>query len=101
MAAKPGPALARGNAAVLQALEAANSNSNSSSSSNGSSTGSTGSSSVDGRVPPDSPHFSGLVFKLQANMDPKHRDKVAFVRVVSGKFEKVRIAERHVIGQCS
>ncbi len=37
---------------------------------------------------PDSPHFSGLVFKLQANMDPKHRDKVAFIRVFSGRFEK-------------
>lgn len=37
---------------------------------------------------PLSCQFSGLVFKLQANMDPKHRDKVAFVRVVSGKFEK-------------
>jgi peptide subunit release factor RF-3 len=31
---------------------------------------------VEGVVPPDSQHFSGLVFKLQANMDPKHRDKV-------------------------
>lgn len=39
-------------------------------------------------VSPTSPNFTGLVFKLQANMDPKHRDKVAFVRVVSGKFEK-------------
>ncbi|KAG2490076.1 hypothetical protein HYH03_011541 [Edaphochlamys debaryana] len=46
-------------------------------------------------VAPTSPNFTGLVFKLQANMDPKHRDKVAFVRVVSGKFEKgmkVRVA---------
>ncbi|GFR44773.1 hypothetical protein Agub_g6105 [Astrephomene gubernaculifera] len=46
-------------------------------------------------VSPTSPNFTGLVFKLQANMDPKHRDKVAFVRVVSGKFEKgmkVRVA---------
>eukprot|EP00878_Enallax_costatus_P004131 GHUV01004359.1.p1 GENE.GHUV01004359.1~~GHUV01004359.1.p1 ORF type:complete len:649 (+),score=185.57 GHUV01004359.1:201-2147(+) len=87
MAAKPGPALAKGNAAVLQALEAAN-RSSSNGSSGSSSGGSTGSSSIEGQVPPDSPHFSGLVFKLQANMDPKHRDKVAFVRVVSGKFEK-------------
>lgn len=37
---------------------------------------------------PTAPSFSGLIFKLQANMDPKHRDRVAFVRVVSGKFEK-------------
>ena len=32
--------------------------------------------------------FTGFVFKLQANMDPRHRDKVAFVRVVSGRFER-------------
>jgi translation elongation factor EF-G len=30
----------------------------------------------------------GFVFKLQANMDPKHRDRVAFLRIVSGKFER-------------
>jgi len=46
-------------------------------------------STVDGGTcEPVSPHFSGQVFKLQANMDPKHRDKVAYVRVWSGKFEK-------------
>jgi peptide chain release factor 3 len=32
--------------------------------------------------------FSGFIFKIQANMDPKHRDRVAFMRVVSGKYEK-------------
>jgi len=32
--------------------------------------------------------FSGFVFKIQANMDPKHRDRIAFMRVCSGKFEK-------------
>ncbi len=32
--------------------------------------------------------FTGFVFKIQANMDPKHRDRVAFMRVVSGKYEK-------------
>jgi peptide chain release factor 3 len=41
-----------------------------------------------GEVPPTDEEFSGFVFKLQANMDPKHRDRVAFVRVCSGKFEK-------------
>ncbi len=41
-----------------------------------------------GFIDPTSEHFSGFVFKLQANMDPKHRDRVAFVRVCSGKFEK-------------
>ncbi len=32
--------------------------------------------------------FTGFVFKIQANMDPKHRDRVAFMRIVSGKYEK-------------
>lgn len=41
-----------------------------------------------GEIEPTYPEFSGFVFKLQANMDPKHRDRVAFVRVCSGKFEK-------------
>ena len=41
-----------------------------------------------GAIDPTHPDFSGFVFKLQANMDPKHRDRVAFVRVCSGKFEK-------------
>ena len=41
-----------------------------------------------GKVEPAYPEFSGFVFKLQANMDPKHRDRVAFIRVCTGKFEK-------------
>ncbi|MBZ8180820.1 peptide chain release factor 3 [Oscillatoria salina] len=41
-----------------------------------------------GEMPPTYPEFSGFVFKLQANMDPKHRDRVAFIRVCTGKFEK-------------
>jgi len=36
----------------------------------------------------DDEKFTGFVFKIQANMDPKHRDRVAFMRVVSGKYEK-------------
>ncbi|ADB54049.1 peptide chain release factor 3 [Conexibacter woesei] len=32
--------------------------------------------------------FAGLVFKVQANMDPRHRDRIAFVRVCSGRFER-------------
>ncbi len=39
-------------------------------------------------VPVTSPKFSGFVFKIQANMDPKHRDRIAFLRVCSGKFER-------------
>src|SRR5690606_10291913 len=34
------------------------------------------------------PEFSGFVFKIHANMDPKHRDRLAFVKVVSGTFER-------------
>ena len=41
-----------------------------------------------GLVKPTHGAFSGFVFKIQANMDPRHRDRVAFVRVVSGKFER-------------
>lgn len=36
---------------------------------------------------PDDKRFSGFVFKIQANMDPSHRDRIAFMRIVSGKFE--------------
>ena len=39
-------------------------------------------------IAPEHPHFSGFIFKIQANMDPKHRDRIAFVRVCSGKFER-------------
>lgn len=41
-----------------------------------------------GIIEPTYEEFTGFVFKLQANMDPKHRDRVAFVRVCTGKFEK-------------
>ena len=41
-----------------------------------------------GNVDPTTNEFSGFIFKLQANMDPKHRDRVAFIRVCSGRFEK-------------
>ena len=41
-----------------------------------------------GFVPPETPHFSAFVFKIQANMNKKHRDRVAFLRVCSGVFEK-------------
>lgn len=39
-------------------------------------------------VKPDEDHFTGFVFKIHANMDPRHRDRLAFVKVVSGKFER-------------
>jgi peptide chain release factor 3 len=43
---------------------------------------------VQGPVQPDNPRFTGVVFKIQANMDPAHRDRVVFVRVCSGHFER-------------
>ena len=39
-------------------------------------------------VGPQEPKFTGVVFKIQANMDPSHRDRIAFLRVASGKFER-------------
>jgi len=39
-------------------------------------------------VEPEEAKFSGFVFKIQANMDPKHRDRIAFLRVCSGRFER-------------
>ncbi|MCC7415938.1 MAG: peptide chain release factor 3 [Acidobacteria bacterium] len=41
-----------------------------------------------GPIEPTDDRFTGFVFKIQANMDPRHRDRVAFVRVCSGRFEK-------------
>lgn len=41
-----------------------------------------------GIVDPYDPQFSGFIFKIQANMDRKHRDRMAFMRVCSGKFER-------------
>ncbi len=41
-----------------------------------------------GIMEPDSPEFSGFIFKIQANMNPAHRDRLAFMRIVSGVFEK-------------
>ncbi len=41
-----------------------------------------------GVIRPDDPRFSAFVFKIQANMDPNHRDRIAFMRVVSGRFER-------------
>ncbi len=39
-------------------------------------------------VQPDEAKFSGFVFKIHANMDPKHRDRIAFIRVCSGEFKR-------------
>ncbi len=39
-------------------------------------------------VEPGEEKFSGFIFKIHANLDPKHRDRIAFLRVCSGKFER-------------
>lgn len=39
-------------------------------------------------VDPNEKEFSGFVFKIHANMDPKHRDRLAFIKIVSGTFER-------------
>ena len=44
--------------------------------------------SSDGIIEPDDEKFSGFVFKIQANMNPAHRDRLAFIRICSGKFER-------------
>lgn len=41
-----------------------------------------------GPVEPTDPRFSGFVFKIHANLDPNHRDRIAFLRVCSGRFER-------------
>ena len=41
-----------------------------------------------GEIEPTNPYFSGFIFKIQANMNPAHRDRLAFMRVCSGVFEK-------------
>lgn len=41
-----------------------------------------------GEIQPTEDYFSGFIFKIQANMNPAHRDRIAFLRICSGKFEK-------------
>ncbi|MDD3391873.1 MAG: peptide chain release factor 3, partial [Synergistaceae bacterium] len=48
---------------------------------------------------PEEEAFSGFVFKIQANMDPSHRDRLAFLRVCSGKFERGMKMRHHRIGK--
>jgi peptide chain release factor 3 len=44
--------------------------------------------STAGIIQPEDSVFSGFIFKIQANMDPKHRDRIAFMRICSGKFNR-------------
>jgi len=48
-------------------------------------------------VKPDEKDFSGFCFKIQANMDPAHRDRIAFFRICSGKFAKGMTVRHHRI----
>ena len=62
-----------------------------------------------GLIAPETDVFSGFIFKIQANMDPRHRDRIAFLRICSGRFErdmtvthartgkKVRLSNSHKI----
>ena len=52
-----------------------------------------------GRVDPRDPRFSGFVFKIQANMNRAHRDRVAFMRVCSGKFERGMVVKHPRLGR--
>ncbi len=55
--------------------------------------------SGDKQVAPSSDAFSGFVFKIQANMNPKHRDRVAFIRIVSGCFKRDMVASHSRTGK--
>lgn len=46
-------------------------------------------------VAPEEDEFSGFVFKIQANMDPAHRDRIAFLRICSGKFQRGMKVQQH------
>ncbi|MBX3735757.1 MAG: peptide chain release factor 3 [Candidatus Didemnitutus sp.] len=50
-------------------------------------------------IPVDYPKFSGFIFKIQANMDPKHRDRIAFLRVCTGKFERDMVVTHQRTGK--
>jgi len=50
-------------------------------------------------VDPEEEDFSGFVFKIQANMDPAHRDRIAFLRICSGRFERGMRVMHHRIGK--
>ena len=50
-------------------------------------------------IEPETPQFSGFIFKIQANMDPKHRDRIAFIRVCSGKFERDMVVTHQRTGK--
>jgi peptide chain release factor 3 len=52
-----------------------------------------------GLVEPTSDMFSGFIFKIQANMDPRHRDRMAFLRVCSGRFHRDMLVHHARLGR--
>jgi peptide chain release factor 3 len=52
-----------------------------------------------GLVYPGDEAFSGFIFKIQANMDPRHRDRMAFLRICSGRFHKDMVVENPRLGR--
>jgi peptide chain release factor 3 len=54
---------------------------------------------LDGDVPPTAPFFTGFVYKIAANMDKQHRDRIAFLRVTSGRFERGMSASHVRLGR--
>ena len=50
-------------------------------------------------VLPDEAKFSGFVFKIHANLDPRHRDRIAFLRICSGKFERNKFYKHVRLGK--
>jgi peptide chain release factor 3 len=50
-------------------------------------------------VNPEEPGFSGFVFKIQANMDKQHRDRIAFMRICSGRYERGMKLRHHRLGR--
>src|SRR5690606_9795388 len=50
-------------------------------------------------VEPTEEAFSGFVFKIHANMDPRHRDRIAFMRICSGVFERNKNYRHHRLGR--
>lgn len=50
-------------------------------------------------VEPDENKFSGFIFKIHANLDPRHRDRIAFLRICSGKFERAKFYKNTRLNQ--
>ncbi len=54
---------------------------------------------VDGSIPPNAGYFAGFVYKVAANMDKQHRDRIAFLRVTAGHFERGMSAKHLRLGR--